>query len=208
MRTMKTVCALGFGIALAFLATPEIAPAQDVIEPASSVRVVEARSRVSGQLVRQVVEDLEPAEVLRVQVELGRAGFDPKFRNGVVNTSTRRALRRFQIARGLRICSCVSYETVVALGIRPQLLIGGESTMAYGDHRDHGVIVFVPGFVSPHHHRVKHRHFSGVVVGHGPVLGAGQVKEIFPRSSVAVREQRAAPSRSRNPSRIRPAQGR
>jgi hypothetical protein len=207
MRTMRIVCTVGFGVVLTFLAAPEVAPAQDVIEPASKVRVVEARGRVSGQLVRQVVEDLEPAEVLRVQIELGHAGFDPKFRNGVVNTSTRRALRRFQIARGLRICSCVSYETVIALGIRPELLVGGESTIAYGDHNDYGVIV-VPGFASRRHHRAKHRHLSGVVVGHEPVLGAGQVKEIFPRSSVAVRQQRPAPARSRTPSRIRPARGR
>jgi len=208
MRTMRTVCTVGFGVALTVLAAPGIAPAQDVIEPAPGVRVIEARSRVSGQLVRQVVEDLEPAEVLRVQIELGRAGFDPKSRNGVVNTSTRRALRRFQIARGLRICSCVSYETVIALGIRPELLIGEESTIAYGDDRDHGVIVVVPGFASRHQHRAKHGHLSGVVVGHEPALGAGQVKEIFPRSSVAIREQRPAPTRSRTPSRIRPARGR
>ncbi len=208
MRTMRTVCTVGFGVALTFLVAPGVAPAQDVIEPASKVRVIEARSRVGGQLVRQVVEDLEPAEVLRVQIELGRAGFDPKFRNGVVNTSTRRALRRFQIARGLRICSCISYETVIALGIRPELLIGGGSTIAYGDHRDHGVIVVVPGFASRHQHRAKHRYLSGVVVGHEPALGAGQAKEIFPRSSVAVREQRPAPTRSRTPLRIRPARGR
>jgi hypothetical protein len=205
---MKTVCALGFGVVLMSLTVPDAAPAQDAIEPASSVRVVEARSRFSGQLVRQVVEDLEPAEILRVQVELGRAGFDPKFRNGIVNTATRRALRRFQIARGLRICSCVSYETVIALGIRPQLLLDGESAIVYNHRRDDGLVVVVPGFALGHHHGIKHRHFSGVVVGHEPVLGAGQAKEIFPRSSVAQREQRAAPSRSRRPSKIRPARGR
>jgi hypothetical protein len=218
---MKTVCALGFGVVLMSLTVADAAPAQDAIEPASSVRVVEARSRFSGQLVRQVVEDLErgqlvrqvvedlePAEILRVQVELGRAGFDPKFRNGIVNTATRRALRRFQIARGLRICSCVSYETVIALGIRPQLLLDGESAIVYNHRRDDGLVVVVPGFALGHHHGIKHRHFSGVVVGHEPVLGAGQAKEIFPRSSVAQREQRAAPSRSRRPSKIRPARGR
>ncbi len=208
MRTMKAPCALGFGVVVMSLTMPAVAPAQDAIEPASSVRVVETRSRFSGQLVRQVVEDLEPAEVLRVQVELGRAGFDPKFRNGIVNTSTRRELRRFQIARGLRICSCVSYETVIALGIRPQLLIGGESAIVYSHRRDDELVVVVPGFAYRRHHGVKHRPFSGVVVGHEPVLGAGQVKEIFPRSSVAQREQRPAPSRSRTPSKIRPARGR
>lgn len=209
VRTMRTACALGFSVVLMFTAMPAVAPAQDAIEPASSVRVVETRSRFSGQLVRQVVENLEPAEVLRVQVELGRAGFDPKFRNGIVNTSTRRALRGFQTARGLRVCSCVSYETVIALGIRPQLLIGGESTIVYSHRRDGGLVVVVPGFGHRHHHGVDHRHLSGVVVGHEPVLGAGQVVEIFPRSSVAQREQRPAPSRrSRTPSKIRPARGR
>jgi hypothetical protein len=59
MRTMTTVCALGFGVVLMSLTVADAAPAQDAIEPASSVRVVEARSRFSGQLVRQVVEDLE-----------------------------------------------------------------------------------------------------------------------------------------------------
>ncbi len=206
MGTMRTILALGFSVALLSLAVPAPAPAQDTIEPASSVRVVEARNRVSGQVVRQVVENLEPAEVLRVQVELGRAGFDPRFRNGVVNTSMRRALRRFQVARGLRICSCVSYETVIALGIRPQLLLGGDSAVVLGHRRDDGFVVVVPGH--RRHHSVKHRHFSGVVVGHEPVLGAGQVAEIFPRSSVAQREQRTAPIGSRTPSRIRPARGR
>ncbi|MEJ2152546.1 MAG: hypothetical protein P8Y29_06280, partial [Gemmatimonadota bacterium] len=133
---MRTGSALGLGVVLMSLTVPAMAPAQDVIEPASSVRVIETRSRFSGRLVRQVVDILEPAEVLRVQVELGRAGFDPKFRNGVINTSTRRALRRFQIARGLGICSCVSYETVIALGIRPQLLAGAESAVVYSHRRD------------------------------------------------------------------------
>lgn len=208
MRAMRTACALGFGVVLMSMTMPAVVRAQNVIEPAASVRVVETRSRFSGQLVRQVIEDLEPAEVLRVQVELGRAGFDPKFRNGIVNTSTRHALRRFQTARGLRICSCVSYETVIALGIRPQLLIGGESAVVYSQRRDHGLVVVVPGFGYRHHHGVNHRHPSGVVVGHEPVLGAGQVEAIFPRSSVAQREQRPAPSRSRTPSKIRPARGR
>lgn len=208
MGTMRTVLALGFSVGLLSLAVLALVRAQDTIEPASSVRVVEARNRVSGQVVRQVVENLEPAEVLRVQVELGRAGFDPKFRNGIVNTSTRRALQRFQIARGLRICSCVSYETVIALGIQPQLLLGGESAIVSGHGRDDGLVVVVPGFALRHHHGVKHRHASGVVVGHEPVLGAGQVAEIFPRSSVAQREQRSAPRSSRTPSKIRPARGR
>lgn len=208
MRTMRRGSALGLGVVLMSLTVPAMAPAQDVIEPASSVRVIETRNRFSGQLVRQVVDILEPAEVLRVQVELGRVGFDPEFRNGVINISTRRALRRFQIARGLRICSCVSYETVIALGIRLQLLAGAESAVVYSHRRDDELIVVVPGFAYRHHHGVKHHQPSGVVVGHEPVLGAGRVKEIFPRSSVAQREQRPAPSRSRTPSKIRPARGR
>ncbi|HUP19022.1 MAG TPA: peptidoglycan-binding protein, partial [Gemmatimonadota bacterium] len=121
------------GAALAILLTPGLLPAQDVIGPAWEVRVVERVDAVYG-VIREVVRDPSPAEILRVQIELARHGHDPGVRSGALDRPTRRALAAFQAARGLVICSCLSYETVVVLGIAPVVVAreGDPRRAAYG----------------------------------------------------------------------------
>lgn len=148
------------------------ARAQDVIAPAGEIRVVEFASRITGRLEREVVSPMWPSELLRVQVELAAAGFDPRVRSGALDRPTRRALRRFQIDRALQICGCLTYETIVALAIRPVV------TDAYAQSRSDHVVVFVT--------RLKHRH-RDITVGHEPLKLGDRRDPLKPRSSVGVR---------------------
>jgi len=136
-------------LVLAFASLPPLgdaAHAQDAIRPASEIRVVQFLDRRTGRTVRDVVAHPSPAEVLRVQVELGRSGFDPGLRSGVVDEPTRRALRRFQIDQGLTICGCLTYETIVVLGIRSRVVDHDHGERASsGVHARDRVHVVVPG---------------------------------------------------------------
>ncbi len=190
---------------LLLLASPM--SAQDRIGPASSLRVIELVDASGSRLERSIMEPMLPAEVLRLQVALARAGFDPGVRSGVVDVETETALRQFQLARGLEACGCPSYETVLALGVPVQVVGRAQIRRATGVHAADGSPVYVldgDGFGSGFllhdgffFHSRKHRRFfgSGVVVGGEPALGAGQVRRALPRSSVGVREiVRPAPS--------------
>lgn len=203
-RSLRLAATLGLGV----LAIPGTAPAQNRIDPAPAVRVVESRDPVSGQVARWVVENPTPAEVLRIQVELARAGFDPRIRSGVLDGPTRRALSSFQTARGIVICGCLTYETIVALGIRPQVVdfassgTGGgydgyarEGYPGVGYDSYSQVIVVGPGFFHPH----RRHTIPGVVVGHEPAIGAGRLDRRPPPVSVGVRGIRPLP-----PPRLRP----
>ncbi len=192
-RSLRLAAVLGIGM----LAVPGTAPAQNRIDPAPAVRVVESRDPASGQVARWVVENPTPAEVLRIQVELARAGFDPRIRSGVLDGPTRRALSSFQTARGIVICGCLTYETIVALGIRPQVVgyDGRESYPGVGYGSYSQVIVVAPGFFHPH----RRHTIPGVVVGHEPAIGAGRLDRRPPPVSVGVRGMRPLP-----PPRSRP----
>ena len=160
-----------------------LAQAQDRIAPADEVRVVELADNGYGRTERLVVEDLTPAEVLRIQVELKRAGHDPRSRSGQLDEATRRALTSFQSERGLEICGCVTYETIIALGIAPAVVTrvekarvenrGGWSSSTVFVDNGPPIVIFVPSHVRRH----GHRGFvgSGVVVGHEPAVGAGEL---------------------------------
>lgn len=193
--------------------------AQDRIAPASSVRVVELVDVSGTRIERSILEPMLPAEVLRLQVALGRAGFDPGVRSGVVDAETEAALRQFQLARGLEVCGCASYETLLALGVPVQVVGRAELRRASGVRTAGGSPVYVMdghGFVPGvflhdgfffHHGKKRFRSpffGSGVVVGGEPALGAGQVRRGLPRSSVGVRENVRPGSRSRGGT-IRPA---
>lgn len=162
--------------------------AQDAIRPAEEIRVAEVANAFGAR--REVVADLWPDEVLRIQVELARAGYDPGVRTGRLDSETRRALTRFQAARRLVICGCPSYETVVALGIPPVVVVV-RTYPAYGRER---VVVVVPGG-----RRHLHRGGAAVIVGHSPVgvgvghdpaRGAGQIGRRFPPPRPAAPEPR------------------
>ena len=201
-------------IALALTLLASLALAQDRIGPAQAIRVVELVDVSGTRLERTVLEPMTPAEVLRLQVALGRAGFDPGVRSGIVDAETATALQQFQLARGLEACGCPSYETILALGVRVDVVGRAEIRRAAGVRTAAGDPVyivdsgflgagFLPGFFfhddffGKRSHR--HRPFGGgVIVGGEPALGAGQVQRGIPRSSVAVREIQPPPrSRSR-----------
>lgn len=200
-------------LALGLLAAP--VHAQDRIGPARSIRVVELVDASGTRLERTVLEPMTPAEVLRLQVALAKAGFDPGVRTGVVDAATETALRQFQLARGLEACGCPSYETILALGVAVDVVGRAQIRAASGVRTASGDPVYVvdstflpagflPGvfFHDDVFKKRRHRHHrpigSGVVVGGEPALGAGQIERGLPRSSVGVREiQRPAPSSGR-----------
>lgn len=202
-----------FTLILTLLASP--ASAQDRIGPAQAIRIVELVDASGTRLERTVLEPMTPAEVLRLQVALSRAGYDPGVRSGVVDAETASALRQFQLARGLEACGCPSYETILALGVPVDVVGRAEIRRAAGVRTASGEPVFVldsgfvaggflPGFFFHDDFFKKRRHHhhpfvgSGVVVGGEPALGAGQVQRGIPRSSVGVREIQPPPrSRSR-----------
>lgn len=174
---------------LAVVAAAVLAPAsgraQSVrVEPAETIRVVERSDRWTGDRVREVVADLDADEVLLVQVALVDAGFALGAYTAVLDEATRGALRRFQIERGLTICGCVSYETVVALGIVPRV-VEARAAYARSDAGRRRVVVWVP--------QRRRRHDvggsgvvvgaggrTGVYVGHRPARGSGHATDRRP----------------------------
>lgn len=194
-------------VLVALLAAPWPARAQDRIEPARDVRVLELAER-SGRVSRVVVEDLAPDELLGIQVALARAGHDPGSRSGILDESTRRALASFQAARGIQICGCVTYETIVALGIVPRVvgrIDGGTAAMGSTlvvDRRE-PILLIVPVhtigqpgiLLGP---GVLIGHSPSVVVGHSPTVGGDRLlRNRFPTRTgpVPMRPQRLGDSR-------------
>lgn len=146
--------------------TPPRLLAQPAIAPASSIRVIEVVDPYSGERDRQVAEDLTPAEISRLQHALAAAGFDPGRATGQWNATTRRELGRFQASRGLLQCECLTYETLVVLGIHPQVVASIRAPLD-GGYRSR-TVVLVPG-----HDRIGFGHGTGVIVGHGPSVIVG-----------------------------------
>jgi hypothetical protein len=152
---------------LALALVPSSLPGQPAIAPASSIRVIEILDPYSGERDRQVAEDLTPAEIARLQHALVAAGFDPGRATGQWNATTRLELGRFQASRGILQCECVTYETLVALRIHPEVVasISAPLDRGYGSR----TVVLVPG---------RDRRFgrgpgTGVIVGHGPSVIVG-----------------------------------
>lgn len=167
---------LGGLFSLAAIPVPDARAQSVVLEPAETIRVVERVDRQGRRIERTVVDGLLPAEILAVQSALAEAGFGPGAMTGALDQATRGALRRFQIARGLSICGCVSYETVVALGIVPEVV---GKALAHDGRASERVIVVVPDGRRHHHSRsgaavVVGGGSSGVFVGHAPAVGAGR----------------------------------
>ncbi len=110
-------------------ALPAPAVAQDV------VRVVEAVSGTTGDRQRYVVRDLDEAEIKSVQTALRDQGYIGIGWTGRLDDGTVEGLRRFQQERGLVECGCISYETIVALGLRPEVVatVSADPVPAAGD---------------------------------------------------------------------------
>jgi hypothetical protein len=151
---------------LALALAPPSLLAQPAIAPASTIRVIEVVDPYSGERERQVAEDLTPAEISRLQHALAAAGFDPGRATGQWNATTRLELGRFQASRGLLQCECITYETLVALRIHPEVVASIRAPLdgGYGSR----TVVLVPA-----HGRHFFGHGTGVIVGHGPSVIVG-----------------------------------
>jgi hypothetical protein len=88
----------------------------------STIRVVEARGEEGAPVGRYVVSELNHEEVRSLQKALREAGYLGVGWTGRLDDGTRKALARLQENRGLVECGCVSYETIVALGLRPEVV--------------------------------------------------------------------------------------
>ncbi len=117
-RLMKT-CGLVLCLTAAL---PTSSAAQD------AVRVVEAVNETTGDRQRYVVRDLSEAEIKAVQTALRGEGYIGIGWTGRLDDGTVEGLGRFQRERGLVECGCISYETIVALGLRPDIV----ATVAVG----------------------------------------------------------------------------
>ena len=163
------------GLALAL--APSSVVAQPAIAPASSIRVIEIVDPYSGERDRRVADDLTVAEISRLQHALAAAGFDPGRATGQWNATTRLELGRFQASRGLLQCECVTYETLVALRIHPQVVasISAPLDAGYGSR----TVGLVPDrgrhFGFGHRNGVIVGHGPSVIVGHQPARGAGEL---------------------------------
>jgi hypothetical protein len=105
--------------------------------PDSDIRVVETVDPVSGARYRQAVYDLTKKEIKTVQRALREDGYLGVGWTGQLDHGTVKALNVLQVERGLYQCGCVSYETIVALGLKPEGLItavavGSTNAAAYG----------------------------------------------------------------------------
>jgi peptidoglycan hydrolase-like protein with peptidoglycan-binding domain len=181
-------------LAMLFAFSPAIVRGQPAVAPSTTVRVIEIFDPYTGQHAREIAQDLTPSEISRIQRALASAGFDPGRATGALNGTTLVALDRFQSSRGLVRCGCVSYETILALGIRPTVVatIRAPLTRGYGSQ----VLV-----LAPHGRRrigVGHRpavivgHSPSVFVGHDPARGAGELgrRPHFPDRRPHVRDPR------------------
>lgn len=162
-------------LAVSGVVAPGVLFAQPAIAPATTVRVIEIVDSSTGERRREVAEDLTAPEISRIQGALASAGFDPGRATGQMTSTTRIVLGRFQASRGLVRCECVSYETLVALGIRPLVVatITAPLQRGYGSE-----VVFVPqhrgrGIGFGHQPAVVVGHGPSVFVGHDPARGAG-----------------------------------
>lgn len=109
------------------LAAPGPARAQRSSD--SGIRVVETVDPVSGARYRQAVYDLTKKEIKAVQRALREDGYLGVGWTGRLDDGTIVALSELQEERGLYPCGCVSYETIVALGLKPEVLV---TTVAVG----------------------------------------------------------------------------
>lgn len=157
---------LALVLAAFFALSPAMARAQPAVAPSTTIRVIEILDPSTGRRVREVAQDLTQPEISRIQRALSSAGFDPGRATGVLNATTLVALDRFQSSRGLIRCGCISYETILALGIRPDVV----ATLR-APHTRYGSQVLV---LAPHGRRsVGVGHQPAVIVGHGPSVFVG-----------------------------------
>ena len=113
--------------------------------PASGIRMVATYDPATDARTFEVLAPLTGSEILALQTALARVGLDPGLLDGRLGPGTRGALQRFQRERGLRVCGCVSYETVVALGLRPLVV----QTVIGLSPEAHGIEIILPKGLPP-----------------------------------------------------------
>jgi hypothetical protein len=195
---------VGTLLVLGLVLAPGNAPAQPAVAPATSVRVIEVIDPGTGERAREVAADLTRPEIARVQRGLASAGFHPGRATGLLTSETLTALGRFQASRGLYPCACVSYETLIALGIRPlvvaSIVAPIPSGYGYGYGSDVVWIASQRRYGFGHGSAVVVGHGPSVFVGHAPAIGAGQIRRPPARSP-------RPPVHDPRPSRPRPRPG-
>ena len=140
MRWFGPVSSIPAGVAAVTAAAALFAPQPANAQSSSSsgdVRVVETVDPVSGARYRQAVYDLTKKEIKAVQRALREDGYLGVGWTGQLDHGTVKALNELQVERGLYQCGCVSYETIVALRLKPDVLVttvavGGTSSSAAG----------------------------------------------------------------------------
>ncbi|HET6617974.1 MAG TPA: peptidoglycan-binding domain-containing protein [Gemmatimonadota bacterium] len=190
---------VGFALTLggcSVLVAPVATPAQPAVAAASSIRVVEIVDPWTGERIRTVAEDLTAPEIARIQRALASAGFDPGRATGRLDSATLLAVGRFQASRGLFWCDCVTYETILALRIRP-FLVASIRAPIEGLWAGSDILVLAPDHGFHHGSAVVVGHSPSVFVGHDPARGAGQVR----RHPIHGPRSPARPSRPGRPSR-------
>jgi peptidoglycan hydrolase-like protein with peptidoglycan-binding domain len=90
--------------------------------PTPGIRVVAHFDPNTDERTFEVLAPLSGSEILSLQEALARMGVDPGARDGQLGPATRAAVTRFQRDRGLGVCGCVSYETVLVLGLRARVV--------------------------------------------------------------------------------------
>jgi hypothetical protein len=128
---------------------PGPAPAQGRYGEEPEIRVVETLDPSTLARTRQVVHDLTPQEILSIQKALRAAGYRLSWLTGQLDQPTRQALRAFQEGRGLVVCGCPSYETIVALGLRPSVIMtliadARDASQAGSSYVAHDVAMYYP----------------------------------------------------------------
>lgn len=166
-------------LAVLLACSPAIADAQSAVAPSTTIRVIEILDPATGWRVREVAQDLTQPEISRIQRALASAGFDPGRATGVLNATTLVALDRFQSSRGLIRCGCISYETILALGIRPDIVATLHAPHTRGGAYGSRILVLAPygrrSVGVGHQPAVIVGHGPSVFVGHDPARGAGEL---------------------------------
>jgi hypothetical protein len=142
IEIIRPRCLLVGALALTFLVSDPLPAAAQSSSSDGGIRVVETVDPVSGARYRQAVWDLTKKELKAVQRALRKDGYLGVGWTGQLDHGTVKALTELQEDRGLYPCGCVSYETIIALGLRPvvqvtTVAVGGTSASAFGaDDRD------------------------------------------------------------------------
>jgi hypothetical protein len=196
-------------VLLAVILAPAPGHAQSRRE--QGIRVVETVDPVSGARYRQTVYDLTKKEIQAVQRALRQAGYLGVGWTGRLDPGTVRALGELQEDRGLYPCDCVSYETIVALGLKPDVEVTTVAVGAAGAGGYDPDDTYRSGYGAGYYYPVAVPIFvpvdsSGAIVPGVPIAPPADVgsQQMYPPSGAVPPGVRPLPP----PTRMIPADGR